>query len=276
VAWAVGKLTLCPVVIYAHGEELTTWGRGRKYKSMRFILRHANCIIANSQHTLDTLTTMGVNRNCVTVIYPGVDVEVFRPGLDFGGLRQGLGIGVNDKVVFSVGRLSRRKGFDHMIQAVGQLRAEGFPVHYVIAGIGEDEAYLDSLVREQNLQLFVHRIGAVSEIDLPRWMNACDIFATPNREINGDNEGFGMVFIEASACGKPVIAGTDGGTGDAVIDGETGLRVSGKDLDAVTTALRRLLTDSSLAQRLGDAGHRRVQKEFSWECVAEKTRKLQV
>ena len=69
------------------------------------------------------------------------------------------------------------------------------------------------------LQGIVHRIGAVSEADLPRWMNACDVFAMPNREINGDNEGFGMVFIEAAACGKPSLAGEAGGTGSAVLHG---------------------------------------------------------
>ncbi|MGZ9167102.1 MAG: glycosyltransferase family 4 protein, partial [Anaerolineales bacterium] len=207
----------------------------------------------------------------ITIIYPGVDVAVFRPGLDFSGLRESLGVRADEKMVFSVGRLSRRKGFDQIIRAVAQLRAENIPVRYVIAGIGEDADYLDDLIQEHNLQGVAHRIGAVSETDLPRWMNACDVFAMPNREINGDNEGFGMVFIEASACCKPVVAGTDGGTGAAVTDGETGLRVNGKNLSAVTSALRRLLGDSNLAYCLGEAGHTRVQAEFSWERVAEKT-----
>ena len=76
-------------------------------------------------------------------------------------------------------------------------------------------------MREHNLSGMVDIIGAVSELDLPRWLNACDLFAMPNREINGDNEGFGMVFIEASACGKPVIAGAAGGTGAAVVNAHT-------------------------------------------------------
>jgi phosphatidylinositol alpha-1,6-mannosyltransferase len=270
-AWAVARLTFRPVVIYAHGEELTTWGRGRKYKAMRFALRHANRVIANSEHTRDTLLTMGVDATRISIIYPGVDVSVFRPGLDTNGLREGLGIHPDEKLVFSVGRLSRRKGFDQMIRAIGKLRAEGIAVRYVIAGIGEDAEYLDGLVREHDLQGIVHRIGAVSEADLPRWINACDVFAMPNREIDGDNEGFGMVFIEAAACGKPSLAGEAGGTGAAVLNEITGLRVDGVLLEEVFTGLRRLLTEAGLATSLGQAGLSRVLMEFSWHRVAHNT-----
>ena len=274
VAWAVARLTFRPVVIYAHGEELTTWGRGGKYQAMRFALRHADRVVANSEHTRDTLLEMGIDAARITLIYPGVDVSVFRPGLDVAGLRERHGIRADEKLVFSVGRLSRRKGFDQMIRAVAQLRAEGIPVRYVIAGIGEDADYLDALIAEHQAQDIVHRIGAVSETALPRWLNACDVFAMPNREINGDNEGFGMVFIEAGACCKPVLAGTDGGTGASVRDGETGLRVNGKDLNAVITGLVRLLCDTPFAQCLGKAGHRRVHEEFSWKRVSDKTRTM--
>lgn len=274
VAWAVARLTFRPVVIYAHGEELTTWGRGGKYRAMRFALRHADRVIANSEHTRDTLLDMGVDAARISIIYPGVDVSVFRPGLDTTGLRESLGIGPDDKLVFSVGRLSRRKGFDQMIRAVAQLRGEGIPVRYVIAGIGEDADYLDGLIREHNLHGVAHRIGAVSEADLPRWMNACDIFAMPNREIDGDNEGFGMVFIEAAACGKPAIAGYAGGTSAAVMDGVTGRRVDGAQAAAVAEALHQFLADSSHTLEMGMAALERARSEFDWDRVADKTRHL--
>lgn len=275
VAWAVARLSFRPVVIYAHGEELTTWGRGGKYKAMRFALRHANRIIANSEHTRDTLLSMGINPEHISIIYPGVDVAVFCPGLDVSGLRQSLGIAPDDKLIFSVGRLSRRKGFDQVIRAVAQLRSENMSVHYVLAGIGEDEDYLDGLIKEYDLQGVAHRLGKVAAADLPRWMNTCDVFVMPNREINGDNEGFGMVFIEASACGKPVIAGVAGGTGAAVVEGVTGYRVDAERLEAVIDAITRVLNDSTLAESLGLAGYQRVGREFSWERVAEKTSLLQ-
>lgn len=276
VAWGVARLTWRPVVVYAHGEELTSWGNGRKFRAMRFVLRHADRVVANSDHTRDTLLGMGVAPARIALIYPGVDVSVFRPGLDTAGLREGLGIGTDEKLVFSVGRLSRRKGFDQMVRAVGRLRSEGIALHYVIGGIGEDADYLDGLIRELGLTEVVHRIGPIPEADLPRWQNACDVFAMPNREINGDNEGFGMVFIEAAACGKPSLAGLAGGTGSAVLHGETGLRVEGTSLDAVADGLRSLLTQPELAREWGQRALQRVEREFSWERVAEKTRQLNV
>jgi len=271
VAWLVARMTFRPVVIYVHGEELTTWGRGEKYKAMRFALRHADKVIANSEHTRDTLLEMGIETACITIIYPGVDVSVFKPGLDTTGLRESLDIDPDEKLVFSVGRLSRRKGFDQMVRAVAQLRAEGIALRYVIAGIGEDADYLDRLIAEHNVQNIVHRIGAVSESDLPRWMNACDVFAMPNREINGDNEGFGMVFIEAAACGKPSLAGEAGGTGSAVLHEQTGLRVEGVETCNVVNGLRQLLTNADQASALGRAGLNRVQEKFAWEKVAQAT-----
>ncbi|MDP2265910.1 MAG: glycosyltransferase family 4 protein [Thiobacillus sp.] len=271
VAWAVARLTLRPVVIYAHGEELTTWGRGGKYQAMRFALRHADRVIANSEHTRDTLLAMGIDAARITIIYPGVDVSVFRPGLDVSGLRDSLGIRPDEKLVFSVGRLSRRKGFDQMIRAVAQLRTEGIPLRYVIAGIGEDADYLDGLIAEHRLQDFARRIGAVDEADLPRWLNACDVFAMPNRDIDGDNEGFGMVFIEAAASGKPSLAGEAGGTGAAVLHETTGLRVNGTQTLDVANGLRQLLTNPEWASELGQAGLRRVQARFAWEQVAQAT-----
>ena len=274
VAWAVARLTFRPVVIYAHGEELTTWGRGGKYRAMRFALRHADQVVANSEHTRDTLLEMGIDTARMTIIYPGVDVAVFKPGLDARDLRDSLGIHPDEKLVFSVGRLSRRKGFDQMIRAVAQLRTEGVPLRYVIAGIGEDAAYLDGLIAEHQVQDVAHRIGAVNEADLPRWLNACDLFAMPNREINGDNEGFGMVFIEAAACGKPSLAGEAGGTGSAVLHQQTGLRVDGDSVEAVVAGLRSLLSQPTLSLEWGQRAYQRVQREFAWERVAEKTRQL--
>jgi phosphatidylinositol alpha-1,6-mannosyltransferase len=276
VAWAVARLTLRSLVIYAHGEELTTWGRGGKYRAMRFALRHADRVIANSDHTRATLLEMGIAPARITIIYPGVDVAVFRPGLEVNGLRESLGIHSDEKLVFSVGRLSRRKGFDQMIRAVAQLRAEGMLLRYVIAGIGEDAAYLDQLIAEHHVHGVVHRIGAVGEADLPRWLNACDLFAMPNRDINGDNEGFGMVFIEAAACGKPSLAGEAGGTGSAVLHQQTGLRVDGNRVEAVAAGLRDFLTQPERAREWGQHALQRVQREFSWERVAEKTRQLKL
>ena len=274
-AWLVARLTLHPVVIYAHGEELTTWGHGGKYKAMRFALRHADQVIANSEYTRDALIKMDVNQASIALIYPGVDVTRFHPGLACAELRQSVGVMDAGKLILSVGRLSRRKGFDQVIQALPALIHAGLDIQYVVIGIGEDYDYLFDLAHKHGVADRVHLLGHVSDDDLPRWYNACDVFIMPNREINGDTEGFGMVFIEAAACGKPAIAGQAGGTGAAVVDGVTGFRVDGTDTIAVTIALQRILENTQYAQQIGNLALTRAISQFDWSIVAEKTQQLQ-
>jgi phosphatidylinositol alpha-1,6-mannosyltransferase len=148
---------------------------------------------------------------------------------------------------------------------------QGIAVRYAHIGIGEDYDYLTNLSREMSVADNVHFLGHVSPDDLPRWYNACDVFAMPNREINGDTEGFGMVFIEASACGKPAIGGRAGGTGAAIQDGVTGLRVDASSCEKVRIALAQILGDANLTLTLGRDGRIRTVNQFSWESVADKT-----
>lgn len=276
VAWLVARLTFRPVVIYAHGEELTGWGRGNKYKAMRFALRHADRVIANSDFTQRTLVEMGVMQERIEIIHPGVDTERFRPGLPFQDLRDSLGLPEGAKLILSVGRLSRRKGFDMVIRCLPALLESGLDVHYAIVGIGEDEAYLRSLAASTGMSVRVHQLGHVPMQDLPRWYNACDVFVLANREIDGDTEGFGIVFLEAAACGKAAIAGRAGGTGSAVLDGVTGLQVDGDSADALHRALLALLNDPAHAQGYAAAALDRVTRSLSWEAVALRTQSLQL
>ncbi|MBS0510331.1 MAG: glycosyltransferase family 4 protein [Proteobacteria bacterium] len=276
VAWLVARLTGRPVAIYAHGEELTGWGKGKKYKAMCFALRHADRVIANSDFTRDTLVGMGVKPERIDLIHPGVDIARFRPGLPFQDLRDSLSLGAGAKLILSVGRLSRRKGFDTVIRCLPDLTKSGLNVHYAIVGIGEDEAYLDALAREVGVAERVHRLGHVPMDDLPRWYNACDVFVLANRDVGGDTEGFGIVFLEAAACGKPAIAGRAGGTGSAVLDGVTGVRVDASSSAELLQAFSSILNDEDTRKRLGAAGLARTTQSLSWQAVAERTRLLKV
>ncbi len=271
VAWLVARLTNHQVVVYAHGEELTTWGAGTKYKTMCHVLTHADRVIANSEFTRDLLLEIGVSPARLAIIYPGVDVQRFRPDLPCSDLKERIGLRRDERFVLSVGRLQRRKGFDTVLRCVARLRALGRPIRYALIGIGEQMDELRQLAKTLGIEDAVHFLGPVPEEELPRWYNACDIFVMPNREVDGDNEGFGMVFIEAAACGKPSIAGNDGGTGSAVVDGVTGYRVDGKNLDAVYRRLDEMLGDSRTAEACGTKGLLRVRTEFAWERVADKT-----
>ncbi|ATE60929.1 glycosyltransferase family 4 protein [Thauera sinica] len=274
VAWLVARLTFRPVVIYAHGEELTGWGRGNKYKAMCFALRHADKVIANSDFTRDTLVGMGVEPERIVMIHPGVDVERFRPGLPFQDLRDGLRLQPGAKLILSVGRLSRRKGFDTMIDCMPALLEAGLDVHYAVIGIGEDKDYLSRLVAERGLEGRVHLLGHVAMEDLPRWYNACDLFVLANRDIDGDTEGFGIVYVEAAACGKASVAGKAGGTGSAVLDGVTGFRVDAEARGELNNVLLMLLEDEQLCERLGTSGLQRARTALSWQAIAQRTSRL--
>lgn len=277
VAWAVGRLFGSKVLIYAHGEELTGWGRGNKFKAMCFALRHADHILANSDFTRDTLITLiGVRPQQIVMTYPTVDVERFRPGLPYADLRQRLGLKDGQRLILSAGRLQRRKGFDQVVRALPGLLGRGLDVHYAIVGIGEDHDYLQGIARELGVSDRLHLLGHVEMEELPRWYNACDLFAMPNRDINGDTEGFGLVFMEANACGKPVIAGRAGGTGSAVEDGKNGLRVDGEKVEAVEAAIAYLLENPAEAERMGRYGRERTASRFTSDQRAEIIRKLLV
>jgi phosphatidylinositol alpha-1,6-mannosyltransferase len=272
VAWVVGRLTGRPVAVYAHGEELTGWGRGRKFQAMCIAIRNADWVIANSGFTRETLLSMGIAPERIVVIHPGVDTERFQPGLPVADLRARLGMAPGARLVLSVGRLQRRKGFDMVIRCLPALVAAGHDVHYAVVGTGDDRTYLESLARKTGVAERVHLLGHVPMDELPRWYNASDLFAMVNRDVQGDTEGFGLVFLEAAACGKASIAGKAGGTGSAVLDGATGLRVDGDDVAQVTQALLACLSAPLELERLSAAALARVRCELTWERVAERTR----
>lgn len=275
VAWAVARLHGCKVLIYAHGEELTGWGRGRKFQAMCFALRHADRVLANSDFTRDTLVSLiGVSPDRIAVIYPTVDIEGMRPGLPHDDLLAGIGIGKGQQLILSVGRLVRRKGFDQVIKSLPYLEQQGLEVHYALIGIGEDWDYLQGLAHELGVSERLHLLGHVKAEDLPRWYNACTLFAMPNRDIQGDTEGFGLVFLEAGACEKPVLAGLAGGTGSAVVDGVTGLRVDGESLEAVQHAIARVLQDPAKAIEMGRQARERVRANFTHERRVAELREM--
>jgi phosphatidylinositol alpha-1,6-mannosyltransferase len=272
VGWIVARLIRRHMlVIYAHGEEITTWRTPTKLKVMAFVYRSADYVIANSDFTRDELIKLGVDEGHVVSISPGVDVQRFRPGLSTSDLRTRLELNGNQKLILSVGRLTRRKGFDQIIRSLPRLVNQGIDAKYAIIGVGEDRVHLSSLSEELGVQNRVFLLGHVEAEDLPRWYNAADVFAMPNRPINGDTEGFGMVFLEAAACAKPSIAGQGGGTGNAVLHGVTGLRIDGTRTDEVLRNILYLLDNNDVAAKMGKEGYRRVLAHFSWEKVAEKT-----
>jgi phosphatidylinositol alpha-1,6-mannosyltransferase len=148
------------------------------------------------------------------------------------------------------------------------LRADVPDVHLAIVGDGDDEP-LRRQAAELGVRAVVHLLGGVTEPDLVALFRTCDLFALLPRVDRGNFEGFGLVFLEANACGKPVIGTRSGGVPDAIVDGETGLLVEEDDAAGAAAAMQRVLGDPVLAARLGD-GTRRWAAEHSWSGYASR------
>jgi phosphatidylinositol alpha-1,6-mannosyltransferase len=237
------------------------------------IFMGAEFALANSRNTANMLAGFGVPPNRVAIVYPGVDANRFSPKVDGSTIRNRLAPGA-DIVVLSVGRLQRRKGHDLALRALGRLRSVLPKLIYLIAGDGEDREYLERLAEANGVADRVRFLGEVPSALLPQLYAASDIFLLPNRIEDGDVEGFGIVFLEAASAGKPAIGGNTGGVPEAVVEGVTGLLVTGTDVDELADAVARLATDSLLRARLGKAGRQRIEQSFTWERAADIVRQV--
>ena len=150
----------------------------------------------------------------------------------------------------------------------------GLEIEYALIGIGDEQGYLQELASEFNVAEHVHFLGHVSYEDLPRWYHACDLFVMPNRDIDGDSEGFGLVFLEAAASGKPAIAGKAGGTSSAVVDGETGLLVDGENIPEIVATIEHVLRDTEFASEIGKTARLRVLENFIHKRRVDQLRDL--
>ena len=275
IAWCVRLMTAKPYLVYAHGEEIQIAFGSRKLRWLApLVYNKAAAIIANSYNTKSLLESIGVRSDRIHVIHPGVDAAYFRVGSDAAQrVRQRHNLG-RAPVLLTVGRLQRRKGQDMVIQALPSI-AKRFPdVKYLVVGTGEDYEFLRQLAGEHGVGEKVVFVGSIENSEQAAYYAACDVFIMPNRQIGPDVEGFGMVFLEASAAGKPVIAGSSGGTADALKEGVTGLRVDGNNADAIATAVIALLEDPDRARLMGEQGRVWVETAFTWDSIVDRTRKL--
>jgi phosphatidylinositol alpha-1,6-mannosyltransferase len=273
----VGELTYCgwlvipckyllglKTIIYVHGEEITTLGSGYAERLKFKWLRAADAVVAVSNFTARSLISRaGLPLSKLHVIRNGVDVDVFRlmpkrPDLIQRYRLEGM------RVLLSVGRLVERKGIDQTLRALPAILTRHSNLCYLVVGDGPYRLVLERIAEEAGISEHVVFIGEVSSEDLVAHYALCDIFVQPNRDLaDGDTEGFGLVFLEANACGKPVVAGNAGGAPDAVTDGENGLLVDGKDVNAIEHAIGSLLTDPHLYRRLSQGGLARA-RQSSW------------
>ncbi|MER8182615.1 glycosyltransferase family 4 protein [Kitasatospora sp. NPDC094015] len=200
---------------------------------------------------------------------PGVDEQTFRP--DSGGAAVRARLGLTDRpVVVCVSRLVPRKGQDTLVSAMPRILAEVPDAVLLIVGGGPYRADLEKLVDATGVREAVRFTGAVPWEELPAHYGAGDVFAMPCRTRRGglDVEGLGIVYLEASATGLPVVAGDSGGAPDAVLEGETGYVVPGRSTEITAERIVRLLQDEELRRRMGEAGRRWVERSWRWDLLA--------
>ena len=207
-------------------------------------------------------------------IAPGIDVDHFCPQ-DATALRKELML-ENKRVIVSVGRLVHRKGQDHLIQALPEILKSVPNAHILMVGQGPYLSHLQKLVARYNLMDHVSFIGRIQYAQLPQYICAGDIFAMPSRSrfFGLEVEGLGIVYLEASACGLPVIAGSSGGAPDAVLDGVTGFVVDGENDQQIANAAIKLLNDIDAAKTMGLAGREWIIQNWRWDIWSQRFNKL--
>ncbi len=250
---AAGRSGL-PYYLFAHGAELVSSLYGGLPEWRRQDFCEATGIIANSRATAALISDRIAPPHAPVVVNPPVSAPSDSSRAQAVELRRRIGVG-DGPVLLSVGRLVARKGFDLVIRSVADLRPELPGLTYVIAGDGGERAHLEALSRDLDLSNQVRFLGVVD--DDTKWAayDACDVFVMPNRVLGGsDFEGFGIVFLEAGLSQRAVIGGRNGGTADAVVDELTGLLVDPEKPGSLTRAIRRLVCDAALRDRLGRAG----------------------
>ncbi|EFE69985.1 LOW QUALITY PROTEIN: glycosyl transferase, partial [Streptomyces viridosporus ATCC 14672] len=206
---------------------------------------------------------------------PGVDEKTFHPGSGGDEVRARLGL-TDRPVVVCVSRLVPRKGQDTLIRAMPAILAAEPEAVLLIVGGGPYEKDLRDLARQTGVADSVRFTGSVPWEELPAHYGAGDVFAMPCRTRRGglDVEGLGIVYLEASATGLPVVAGDSGGAPDAVLDGETGWVVPGGSPDQAADRIVTLLGDAELRRRMGERGRRWVEEKWRWDLLAEELKKL--
>lgn len=270
----IGAALDVPYAVVLHGSEVTVPGRlpGSR-RLLASVLRGAALLIAAGGYPeAEARRALRADRlPPVARIPPGVDTARFMPlpAIERAANRARLGLDPAATVVLSVSRLVPRKGMDTLIAAAASLAPTHPGLQVAIAGSGRDEGRLARLIERTKAP--ARLLGWVPEVDLPGLYGCADVFALACRNRWGglEQEGFGIIFLEAAAAGVPCVAGDSGGAAEAVADGETGIVLAEpQDPGALAKAIASLVEDRERAERMGQAARSRVEKEFAYPILA--------
>jgi phosphatidylinositol alpha-1,6-mannosyltransferase len=266
------------LVVFAHGTEITRSFPWHKRRSLLAVFRSADLCLGVSRYTADVLIKAGIDSRHVRVLNNSVDIDMYYPVTKDDELQAVRALrkefdSENRVLILTLARVIQRKGQDTVIEALAQLhKSNRLPpegVRYVIAGKGTNNEIrrLQDLATRLGVQDFVYFSGRVPADAMRTFYNACDLYVMNSRRLregeDEDVEGFGITFLEAGACGKPVIGGRSGGVPDAVADGTTGFLVDPENIEELASCIARLILDTQLREKMGAEGLRRARDEFN-------------
>lgn len=262
------------LLLVVHGLEVTRKMSLIKRKWLSRTLVRSDLVIAVSNFTRQrVLEAYKLDPEKILVFPNGIDMSIFDPRLDITSLKHNYRLR-NEKIILTLARVVERKGHDRVIKAIPKVMKEFPNLKYIISGDWNNNYYLrlQELIKELNLENVVIFTGYVNPDEIQQFYNLCDVYIMPSREIEetGDTEGFGITYLEANACEKPVIGGNSGGVSDAVVDGVTGFLVNPMDSDEIAEKLILLLSDPQLSQKLGKQGRERIEKSYTWDRISKK------
>ncbi|MBI4812132.1 glycosyltransferase family 4 protein [Candidatus Falkowbacteria bacterium] len=272
-----------PYSVILHGMDLTLALKSvRKRWLVKKILGGAQNIICGNSYTAEMArqVTSEMEKKKVAVVNPGVENRITHNAQLITLIKKKYNLD-NKIVLLSVGRLVKRKGFDKVIESLPEVLKEApnppagrAGLVYAIVGNGAEENNLKFKIKNLKLKNNVLIFNNANNNERDAWLDVCDIFIMPARDIAGDFEGFGIVYLEANLAGKPVIAGDSGGVRDAVADGINGILVNPESVEEIAAAIVKLAKDENLRKKLGEQGRERAVKEFNWEGQTRKIYEL--
>lgn len=264
------------IVALTHGHEVW-WSKIWPFSwAMKYIGRKVDHLTYLGDFTRQAISkSLGITaREQMVKIAPGIDTDHFAP-IDSAELKRSLGL-TGKKIIVCVGRLVHRKGQDTLLEAMPYILKKSPDVHLLLIGEGPYRQYLEKRAKILNIDSNVTFIGRLTYLELPKYICLGDVFAMPSRSrLAGlEVEGLGIVYLEASACGLPVVAGNSGGAPDAVIDGVTGLIIDGTDHLAVAQSIEKLIRNSQAAKEMGIQGRAWVIDQWRWQIWSERFTEL--
>ena len=262
-----------PLVISLHGSDVYVAERHRLARwAARAAFTRAAWVTACSTDLRDRAIAIGAAAERSEVLPYGVDTARFSPAPEGrSAARERLGHGGPSPIVFTAGRLVRKKGFEYLIEAAARLAPRWPALRVVIAGGGDLDAELRQRARNAGLAGTVQFLGAVPQSDMPAWLSAADIVAVPSvRDDEGNVDGLPNVVMEALASATPLVSTAAGGIGSVVQHGRTGLLVPERDADALAAAIETLLTNEQLREQIGQAARREACERYTWDRFAER------